>query len=677
MSAMRCLRCREVFVENEDGKIEGFDVEMEMCDPCAAARAAIVPPLDVEAVFARGGPLAGDNPDYETRPGQVRLARAIADALIGNHHLLAEGPCGIGKSMAYGVPAAWLASHEKKVMIVTASIALQEQLVKKDLPALQKMLCKSTGATPSPWDFDFALMKGKSNYACPKQLEVLDNDGLAYDDALAFKEVNAWVKETKTGDKGELLIKPSDLVWRKFSTTSDECGGRKCSAYKDKTCFWRKARDHAAGAGILVTNYHLFFLNMASGGQILPAADCVIFDEGHEAADIARDLLGFSIGAYATRRLAKDAEKRKRGDIAQELREAGDEIFDTLLRFARSEHYKNVLRWTVPISPERVVDAIGAFLDACPHSHLVDYALRARATIEQGLTLANENCVYSIDVKEGPRGATAKLQAKYVSPAPVLTAGLWEAYPSVVVASATLTTDNRFTFVRQELGVPAEANEISVESPFDFRAQAMLVVPRAEEIPEPNDPRFLAVAAAKVIETIEACGGRTLGLFTSYRAVNEVYDRVRQHFNGRFRILKQGDMPTGLLAKTFKEDVRSVLLATTSFWTGIDVPGQALTGLVIDKLPFGMPDDPVSIRINETNPKAFQEFTVPKSILVFRQGVGRLIRSQRDVGAIVVLDKRVVTMGYGSRFLRSLPPMMRAASTREIAPFLRSKGVAA
>lgn len=667
---MKCIRCLVWFVEDDKGEIKDFNVDEEMCVACVKARDAVVPPLDVEGVFATGGPLAGGNPNYESRPGQVRLSRSIADALIDGHHLLAEGPCGIGKSMAYGVPAAHLAANGKKVLLVTASIALQEQLVKKDLPALQKLL---------GWDFDFALMKGKSNYLCVEELKNLDNDGLGYEDARDFPTVHTWSKETKTGDKAELLIKPSELLWRKFSTTSDECAGSKCASYKDKKCFWRRARDRASAAGIIVTNYHLFFLNMASGGQLLPAADVVIFDEAHEAADIARDLLGFSLGAYAFRRLAKEASKRHANGIANELRSAGDEIFETLYRFSQSEYYKAVLRWTVPISPDRGLAAIDAFLDACPKSHLCDYAVRARRTLEDGLTLANPNCVYSIEVKEGGygRGPSAKLQAKYVSPAPVLASQLWGVYRSVIAVSATLTTDNKFTFVRQELGVPVEAKEISVESPFDFRRQAMLVVPPENEMPEPNDPRFAAAAARKVIETIEACGGRTLALFTSYRMVNEVYDRVRQHFNRRFNILKQGDMPTGLLTERFKSDVRSVLLATTSFWTGIDVPGEALTGLVIDKLPFGMPDDPVAIRINETNPKAFSDFTVPKSILLFRQGVGRLIRSQRDVGAIVVLDKRVVTKSYGTRYLRSLPPMVRAASTQEIAPFLRSKGVAA
>lgn len=666
---MRCQRCFEWFEGPDDeGRTPGYDQDKEMCDACVKAKGADVPPLDVEAIFAKGGPLAGGNPAYEVRDGQVRLARAIFEAASRGEHLCGEGPCGVGKSMAYGVPAAWLASHKKKVTIVTASIALQEQLVKKDLPALQKAL-------PDGFDFTFALMKGKSNYLCREELKVLDKDGVGYDDARDFDSVLEWSKSTLTGDKSELLIKPSDLVWGRFSTTSDACPGSKCNSWK--SCYARAARDAAAQAGILVTNYHLFFLNMAYGGQILPASDVVILDEAHEAADIARSLLGFRASIAAFRRVAKDARKRHEVDVASELEDAAGDFFDDVLRFGQSRHYHALLRWEAPLDASRLVAAVEAFERACPRSHLADYARAAKERVVDALALKDPNCVYSIDVKEGPRGPRASLEAKFVSPAPILATQLWGGYPSVIAMSATLTTDGRFDFVRGELGVPASAKELSVESPFDFRQQAMLVVPSAAELPEPNDPAFVAVAAQNVIRTIEACGGRTLALFTSYRALNAVYDIVRRQVGRQYRILKQGDMPTGLLAKTFKEDVRSVLLATTSFWTGVDVPGESLTGLVIDRLPFGNPDDPVAIRIKESDPKSFANFTVPKSILTLRQGVGRLIRSQRDIGAIVILDRRVSSKGYGTRFLRSLPPMARASSTAAIAPFLRSKGVAA
>lgn len=660
---MRCGRCFEVFDDDEE--------DQAICEDCAEARAVPVPALDVEAVFGAGGPLSAGNPAYEARPGQVRLSRGIFDALRGGHHLLAEGPCGIGKSKAYGVPAAYLASQGKKVLIVTASIALQEQLVKKDLPALQAEL---------PWRFTYALMKGKNNYVCKEQIKTSDNRGLDGRDAIDFASIAEWTQETTTGDKSELLIHPSDLVWGRFATSSTDCPGRKCPQFKQ--CYATKARDKAAHAGILVTNYHMFFLNMAYGGTLLPAADVVILDEAHEAADIARELLGFRISEANFKRFARDAERRdpKGGKlVANALREAAAQFFGKLGRFFDSPYYAKLVRHPIPIDLSLIDNAIDWYVETCAKSHLVEAAIALKTRIREGIEVSNDNCVYWIDVKEGMRPGERRvsLQARFVSPAPILSSQLWDAYPSVVAVSATLTTDGRFDFLRGELGTPRAARELIVESPFDFPRQALLIVPPSKDLPEPNDPAFINVAAARMIEVIEACGGRTLGLFTSYRALNAIYDRVRAHFGTRIRVLRQGEMPTGLLAKTFKEDTRSVLLGTTSFWTGIDVPGEALTGLVIDRLPFGSPDDPVYTRLNERDPRAFANYAVPKSILLLRQGVGRLIRSQRDVGCVVVLDRRLTVKGYGARFLKSLPPMARSPQTSAIAPFLRTRGVAA
>lgn len=666
----RCARCFKRYEEDtfadKLGEDEEKDDELVLCGTCEDERNAEVEPLDIEATFGPGGPLSAGNPAYEARPGQVRLARAIHDALVEGRHLLGEGPCGIGKSKAYGVPAAHLAAQGKRVMIVTASIALQEQLVKKDLPALAKEM---------PRPFTFELMKGRGNYLCLEQQEVADSAGLIDYDRECFHAIASWSKKTTTGDRSELLLKPSDLVWRRFSVSSDECPRRKCPAFD--RCWATKARERASDAGILVTNYHLFFLNLASGGQILPSADVVILDEAHEAADIAREFLGGKISEGTFKRIANDAAKRGAVELADELREAAGRFFSKLIRFHDSGHYSKLLRWPLPFDAKELEELAHAYAATFPRAPLAVAAERAARTIVDAVAIKDPDCVYSIEVSGQDSNRRAALVSRYVQPGKVLTSLLWGGYQSVVALSATLTTDGKFDFARQELGAPADAREIVVETPFNFPAQAMLVVPPASELPEPNDPAFLDVAARRVIETIEACGGRTLGLFTSYRAVNAVYDRVRQHFGGRFLILRQGDAPPSVLTQKFKDDVRSVLLGTTSFWTGIDVPGEALTGVVIDRLPFGSPDDPVTIRMGEQDRSAFARYTVPKAILTMRQGVGRLIRSQRDVGAIVLLDRRITTKGYGTRFTRSLPPMTRAQSAAAIAPFLRSRGVAA
>lgn len=689
---MRCKRCfgpieEDVSVYDED--FDTFDSRQAavednddvtptqpilFCDACVAARQHTPPPLDVEALFSPTGPLS--RPGFEVRPGQVKLARAIYEAAAHQHHLLAEGPCGIGKSKAYGVPAAYLASHGKKVLIVTASIALQEQLIKKDLPALQQELADTFG------DWSFAIMKGKSNYACKEQMPQADEEGLSADDRNAFRTVATWSRATKTGDKSELLIKPSELVWGRFSTSSEACPGKKCAQYKE--CFATKARNEAAKADVIVTNYHMFFLNMAYGGTILPQADVVIMDEGHEAADIARDLLGFRISFHTFARYARDAKKRGATAEAMLIEQAATSVFSTLLRFHDSGHYATMLRYPAPpMGADELLQAVQAYAKACPKSHLIHHALSAATRLVDGLNIVDENCVYSIDVKESQRVdqrtnqryRSAALQARYVQPGPVLAEKLWAAYDAVIAVSATITTAGKFDFARRELGAPTTAGELSVETPFNFEEQAMIITSNPLTTPETNHPGFPDAVARTLLEVIEACQGRTLGLFTSYKALNHAYEAILREVSRwpadvRPRILRQGDAPPGQLADAFKRDVHSVLLGTASFWTGIDVPGEALTGLVIDKLPFGSPDDPVTTRISEGDRNAFQNFMVPKAILMFRQGVGRLIRSQADVGVVVIVDKRVSTKGYGKQFLKSLPPMVAGAGTRSIAGFL-------
>lgn len=654
------------------------------CEACDTAHNAPVPPLDVEALFSPTGPLA--HPGFEARPGQVKLARAIFDALANGQHLLAEGPCGIGKSKAYGVPASYLASHGKKVLIVTASIALQEQLVLKDLPDL---------AAELPWDFSFALLKGRPNYLCRTKLKDVEKDGLNASERDEMASILEWagepsvvlphvrrrlpiVEPTIGGDKSELPFKPSDNTWRRVSTTSDECPGSKCTQYRE--CYVTQARVAAQDAGIVVTNYHMFFLNLASGGMVLPGYDVVILDEAHEAADIAREVLGFSVGRNAFDRVAKAAEKANRPDLADPIRLASRQFFDTLARFGQSDHYKSYLRWPAPIDATALCEAVTAYVKAATKSPVAEYAQTSLKRVTDALTLADENVVYSIDLQEheGPTGrqVRARLKSQYVEPGQVLSTLLWADTPGIAAVSATLTTDMRFHFARRELGAPDTATEIIVESPFNFARQGLLVMP--QNLPEPGDPTFSRAVCEHMAGTVDACNGRTMGLFTSYRVLRIVAEHLRRHFPG-VRTLCQGDMPTRALVEEFKRGAKGgiVLLGTTSFWTGVDVQGQALTGLVIDKLPFTSPDDPVSQRITEKDPRrAFSDFSVPKAILTLRQGVGRLIRSQVDIGAVVLLDKRMTSKPYGNRFLRSLPGMARATSTAAIKPFLASRGAA-
>lgn len=628
---------------------------------------APMPPLDVEATFGPQGPLA--RPGYEARPGQVRLSRAIYDALAGGTHLIAEGPCGIGKSKAYGVPAAHLAAHGKRVLIVTASIALQEQLISKDLPDLRKEL---------GWDFDFALMKGKSNYLCLEARADADDRGLEYAQRQEYQQIVKWGQTTRTGDRAELPIVPSQQVWGRFATSAQECHGSKCARYSD--CYAYAAKDRAAQpCTIVVANYHLFLLDLQMGGRVLPPYDAVILDEAHEAPDLARELLGFNLSEWGFSRIAREADKRGFPQEADSIRRAALDFFDTCARFAASGHYASFLRHPLPVDSTHLRGAVEAFMSSCARSRLVGYAADLLHSLKLATEVSDQELVVSIEVNE--KSGKAKLVGRYVEPGPALRRLLWSKGVPVVAVSATLTTDGSFAFAQRELGAPEGIATLAVDSPFDFERAAMLVTP---DMPEANGPDYARAVAQQIAGTIDACGGRTLALFTSYKGMRAAAEAVRRTHGRTIRVLCQGDAPLRQLVADFKTGAGGgvVLFGVASLWTGVDVQGEALTGLVIDRIPFANPDDPVSKRISEVQPRtAFDAYTVPRAILQLRQGVGRLIRSQSDVGAVVLLDPRLRTKGYGKRFLRSLPPMARATNTGAIRAFLaartRTEGTAA
>ena len=636
--------------------MEGLDKdESPLCGPCEDARYADVPELDVRAVFAPGGPLA--RPGFEVRPGQVRLAHEILQAFATNGALLAEGPCGIGKSKAYGVPAAWFGSHGKKVLIVTESIALQEQLVSKDLPGLRAEL---------GWDFKIGLLKGRSNYLCKVALEEDDDDQLREDEMRDYRRLRQWADETTTGDKSDLPFVPSPRAWQRVSVVSEDCQGSKCKLYG--ACYATKAKEMAKDAGVIVTNYHMLFLDINNGGKILPSCDVAVLDESHKAPDIARELLGYKLTETAFKKLAKYAERKGDGHLSTELRMAARDFFAALRRFHGSPYYKGFLRSAVPIPTHALEQACASFAARFEGSPQAEKAQASILAATEGIGVINESCVYSLEEYGNSQNRQIALACRWVDPGPALANLLWPKFESTVCVSATLTTDNKFDFTERELGAPA-GGRLMVPSPFNFKRQACLLV-APKQAPAPNDLGFAAFSLDAVAKTIEACDGRTLVLFTSYKSLNACYEEMSKRYAGRYTILRQGDLPAQELVRRFKEDASSCLLATSSFWTGVDVPGEALTGLVIERLPFGQPDDPVSVRIGERDRNAFGNYTIPRSILQLRQGVGRLIRSQTDVGAVVILDNRCVTKTYGKRFLASLPDMTRIQSTSQIKPFL-------
>ncbi|MBI3184688.1 MAG: helicase [Myxococcales bacterium] len=636
----------------------------------------------LEDVFGEGGAFARAFPGYERREPQVRLAMAVDAAIANGGHLLAEGPCGTGKAFAYSVPAAYHARHSgRRVVIATANIALQEQLVVKDLPALQRAL---------PWPFTFALLKGRNNYACWDryyEAQARAELGELFGEEEACRRIVEWIKETKTGDVSELDFVPAPAVWSRFSIGAEDCKGQDCSSYGD--CFSVRARRLAAEADIVVCNYHLLFAHLqvkSLTGQdiVLPEHDVLICDEGHRMAEVARDFLGYQVSFHVVRRVASALGDLRQKELAGKLREAGEAFFRRLADHARSPAYRVRLRRPGEVdagplpallgSAESLLEAAALAAEDDPDRRATlrraaRQARQGRERIGDALELEDGNAVCFIELDD--RGH-ARLCSKPIDVSGRLREELFGATRTVVVTSATLSTDSNFEFVRRELGLPEDADEVIVESPFDFPSQALLAIP--EGLPEPNDPGFPKAAGEVIHSVVEALDGRTLGLFTSYRVLNAVAQYIAG--NGR-RVLKQGDMPRNRLVEAFKAQPGTVLLGTESFWTGIDVPGDALQAVVIDRLPFPTPDDPLMDAICERNPRWFADVSVPRAIIALKQGFGRLIRSRADRGAVVILDRRLADKSYGRRFLRSLPPALRTRDLGNIRLFLDEPQAAA
>ncbi len=616
-------------------------------------------------VFGPGGLFARKVPGYEPRPGQLALTRLVDLAMQRGVHALGEAPCGSGKSLAYGVPAVHHAVHrDERVVIVTANIALQEQLVQKDLPLLQRVL---------PWPFSFELLKGRGNYLCVDRFEESERRGelLPRDEGERDEQLEAllrWRGTTERGDVSELPFVPRPHLWSRVSVSSDDCKGQDCK--HAASCFANRAHVRARGAHILVTNYHLLFAHLAvrqATGEdlVLPPFDRLVLDEAHEAAHIAREFFGFTVSERGVKSLGGAADGLGARALGDALRDETQRFFAGVAAYARSGAYAVRLRepgWADPSKLVALLRQLAERAHARAHHEDLPKDKRAAATVVQRraataaghlrevAALEDARCAYWIEA--GP-GEGTRLRASQIEVGSLLHRELFGRTPTVLV-SATLTAGGDFGFVRRELGVPAAALELAVPSPFDFSRQALLVVP--EGLPEPAAPDFIECAAAAFRRVIAICRGRTLGLFTSHRNLDAVHVRIA---TCGYRLLKQGERPRAELARVFRDDVSSVLLGTDSFWTGLDVPGQALTALVIDKLPFPNPKDPIIDAITERTPDAFMRYLLPLAILKLRQGVGRLIRSRSDVGVAVVLDRRLVENPYGRAFVRSLPAGMR------------------
>lgn len=634
----------------------------------------------IDEVFRKGGYLATLFPSYTPRPGQIKMARAIDQAIVNGGHVIAEGPTGTGKSLAYAVPAVYHAVNSgRRVCIVTANKNLQRQIFEKDLSDLSLAV---------PWKFTYAIRKGLTSYLCRRSVderEYLKLDQLSEEEAAEIDSTLEWAEETDSGDFEE-SPGPSPKVWRAFSTTRELCGGPKSCEYYDD-CFAKRARDAAQQAHIVVTNYHLFFTNIKAGGKVLPPMDLVIFDEAHRAAGIARNFFGSEVTLGSVIRSvttlsslyvhAKEGEKA-RSDVL----DAARDLFSRLPRGVVSQGDICSERLEVALSTARdVYKKAGASLSTkggkshmdTEAAHCAKMADKVDVTLEELAAFRTQLDDRQVFAVEGHPDAMPTLRSYAIEIGGLMRSGVFGAAKTVVLTSATLAVrggGGNFSYLRKEMGISQRdpISEIVVDSPFDWPRQAMLVLPKDMPPYEFDSPKWEMAVCKKLEVAVNAAQGRTLGLFTSFQMMEKARDYLRK--KTRWTVLAQRDATNRELVQEFQRNPESVLLGTESFSEGISIEGDSCVCVVLDKLPFISPKDPIVVGLSKKRDNIFADYMLPESIISFKQRVGRLIRTTNDYGVIVVLDDRLLTKRYGKQFVASIPPIRVSHSTDEIAPFL-------
>jgi ATP-dependent DNA helicase DinG len=602
----------------------------------------------------------------ESRPGQREMAIAVGTAIESDRHLIVQAGTGTGKSVGYLVPA--LLSG-RKVVVATATKALQDQLAAKDLPFLQEHL-------GSP--FEFAVVKGRSNYFCRQRgLEVAGGgDTLSFDGAdvdpsdtgfsAQVKRLLKFGAESETGDRSELDFEPSPKAWAQVSVNAMECpGAARCPS--GDACFAEFARQRAEEADVVVANTHLYGTHLASGGRVLPDHDVVIFDEAHELEDVASSSLGLELGAGRFRSLARNARGLLAPDevaLADELEQMGDRWEVAL------EPWRNK-RITIPLDDDLVAALeLGAEranrLNSAVRKSDKDEARKARA-LQAGGHLAGDLAFIAdlpstyVSWVEGPAHAPM-FKCSPVEVGPLLSEKLWGGVTSVLT-SATIPP-----LLSERIGIEAtKVTELDVGSPFDYAEHALLYC--AMDLPDPRNPGYEAAMQDELEALIRAAGGRTLALFTSWRMMTATAEALSPRLP--WRLLTQSDLPKPALIKAFTDDETSCLFATMGFWQGVDVPGVSLSMVTIDKIPFPRPDEPLlQARRERAGAAAFRVIDIPRAATLLAQGSGRLIRSASDRGVVAVLDPRLGKANYRWDLVRALPPMKRTRQRADVEAFL-------
>lgn len=642
-------------------------------------------------IFGPGGLISRFHDNFEYREGQVRMSDAIARAFLDKKHLIVEAGTGTGKTLAYLIPAINESIRTKRrIVISTGTKNLQEQLMEKDIPFLQKVL---------PKKFTASYMKGRSNYACLNRLHkgsdqpILDGIG----EVDHFRQVAEWARETQTGDRSELTFLPENLsFWNRVSARAETCIGQKCADFEP--CFVTRMRGAANKADIVIVNHHLFFadLNVRGNqfGKVLPDYGAVIFDEAHLIEDIAADYFGYQMSNYRLDELVYDAAGLPVNDaiFSASIAKASSRISGLAEQFWARVSGARAIEGRFPLSPEafsvrnrggdqqptplgetfeaidaalgRLEEDVDVYTEKIPEAEsIVKRIKQARFDLKFIVKQDDKNYVYWAE----RRGRGTYLQASPVDVSQLLREKLFDKVDSCVLTSATLSTNGSFNFVRDRLGLAAaRTNSLEAPSSFDYENQAILYLPNA--MPDPRSPEFTQVAAAEIIRVLHATQGRAFVLCTSSSAMTALYELVSSRVS--YPCFLQGTMSKMGLIDKFRSTRSAVLFATASFWQGVDVQGEQLSCVIIDKLPFAVPTDPLvqarSKYIDENGGRSFMDYSVPQAIITLKQGIGRLIRSRSDRGVIAILDPRLRSKGYGRDFLRSLPRMRITADVDDV-----------